>query len=155
MKAVLVSAVTLSLVAVTMLQNGCTTPSSEDAEDKAVYVPLQLMATCAQEIRSIEAESILGLAGPITVTDFSIGVNNMALYSALIDSQRRELTVCLSQSNYTANLIRYDISITSNGNTLAFLACDASDVRFKAFEVVCMHWLKRSFTTNDMEQADD
>jgi len=135
-----------------MLWDGCTTPCPEDAEDKDVYVPLQLTATGAQEINFAEAESILGLSGPVTVTDFAIGVNSKALYSTLIDSQGRALTVCLSQSNYTANLIRYDVSITSNGNALAFFTCDVADVRFKAFEVVCTHWVNRNFATNDLER---
>jgi hypothetical protein len=151
MRAVLISAVTLSLVSVLMLQSGCTTPTcSEDAEDKDIYVPLHLTATCAQEITSAEAERMLGLSGPVTVTDFAIGVSNKALYFALIDSQRQELAVCLSQSNYTANLIRYDVSLTSNGNARDCYTCDAADVRFKAFEVVCLHWVNRSFASNDL-----
>lgn len=152
MRGVQVSMATLALVSVAMLQNGCTTASPEDAEDEEVHVALPLIGTCTQELNSAEAESILGLTGPVTANEFAIGVDGRALNAVLVDAQGRTLTVGLSQSNYTANLIRYDVSMTSTGNVLALFSCDAGDVRFKAFEIVCMHWVNRSFPTNDLKR---
>jgi antitoxin component YwqK of YwqJK toxin-antitoxin module len=143
--------VTIHIVATTLFLTvlGCT--SLQEAEDE-IDVPLQLTPCYTQDVTGKEAETILGLTGPIEVDDFSTGAGHYSFYGRIHDSANHTLTALMTHSNYIANEIHYDFLLKQDNNTLSSYSCGSGDKKFKAFCILCLDWINRQFPQSEHQR---